>query len=98
MANNPIPSTTTWVDAAGMLLKGLPWAKITAPMVPTIFALWYIGSWLMELHLANINNSITNGFPTTGAFWTYLISAIFMITVYLGLSIWHLKANINKVQ
>ena len=80
-------------------IKGwLPWAKVTAPMIPTIFVPWYVGNLLKELYIFNVQNHVVGGFPTPNVWLAYFISALFIICSYTGLAAWHLKRNMTRIK
>ncbi|MBB6677805.1 hypothetical protein [Cohnella lubricantis] len=80
------------------ILKQLPWFKLTAPMVLVMPAMIYTGQWLSGLRKFNISKNLLELFPTDQALWTFLMSCMATLIVYLGLSIWHLGANIKKIK
>ena len=101
MANpNPAPQNvlgTMLARAWDSLVQGLPWAKVTGPMIPVIIGDYYIGEYLFKLHQLNLTNNIKGEFPTTNTFITFFVATLLMIAVYLGLSVFHLVKNVKKV-
>lgn len=68
------------------IAKMISWAKIAVPILPVIYIDMYIGDYMKELYLINIQNNIQNQFPTSTSFYAFLISNIIIIAVYLFLS------------
>lgn len=97
---NPQQQVHWWNDVSdwlGVLIKGLPWAKVTTPMIPVIIGEYYIGEYLFRLHQLNIANKISDAFPTPNTFMTFFIATMIIIAVYLLLSIWHFRKNLRKI-
>ena len=105
----PDPEVSPSGDAAstladtitGGILKMLPWAKVTAPMIPVIAVIVLTGKWLMDLYKFNVLNGLYGAegvFPDSLAFWTYEWSTIVTVVVYLGLSVYHTAKNVTVIK
>lgn len=81
------------VEVTKTIGKGMPWAKMTAPMLPVLIAIYFCGQVLLDLHKFNIQNNVIDAFPTSSAWWTFMVTNIIIIAVYLGLSVWHFYRN-----
>lgn len=71
----------------------LPWGKIAVPVLPVLFIDIYLGRFIKQIYIFNVNNNIQNQFPTSNTFCIFLSLNLFMIAVYLLLSAY---SHINK--
>jgi hypothetical protein len=92
-----IPQYHPSVDIAGVIMKGMPWAKATAPMLPVIAISYFISKTMYDLQCLNSKNNSSDLFPTPSAWWTWLISSIVCIVVFLGLTVYHMWKNHTSI-
>lgn len=93
---SPIPSDTSqlWVTE---FVKLIPWAKLTAPMLPVIYCIYWVGRWLSDLYKFNVVQGMVGGFPAAIHMTCYLVAALLVCGAYLWLSISHVKQNIKSI-
>lgn len=80
------------------LIKELPLKKITGPGAALLAGEIIMGAIFTILHSVNAFAGIKDAFPTNSAWWTYLSSYLAITTVYLGLSIYHMVKNVDKLK
>ena len=80
------------------LIKELPLRKITGPGVVLLTGMIIMGAVFTILHSVNAFAGIKDEFPTMAAWWAYFIIYAIMSIVYLGISVYHFKENVHKLQ
>lgn len=98
MSNVNLPTDTgvgqSWSTT---VVKLIPWAKITAPMVPVIFCIFYVGNWLLSLYKFNVLNHVVGGYPPPAHMAWFLVATLLVCGAYLWLSVSHVLRNITSI-
>lgn len=82
------------------IIKKIPWWKITAPMFPLGVIDWLLSKFLYNIYKINVENGITDSFPTSRTFYIFMISNLLIILVYLVVSVFGLllEEKIKKLK
>lgn len=70
------------------IIGSLPLTKIAAPVVPVLVIDIFLGKFIENIYTINVNNNIQNQFPTSKTFLAFLGINLFVIVVYLLLSVY----------